>query len=43
VKARLAEQGAEVIANSPTEFRAFIRSETERLAGVIRDADIALD
>lgn len=43
VKARLAEQGAEVIANSPAEFRDFIRSETERLAGVIRDADIALD
>jgi tripartite-type tricarboxylate transporter receptor subunit TctC len=43
VRTRLAEQGAEVIANSPAEFRAFIRSETERLAGVIRDANIALD
>jgi tripartite-type tricarboxylate transporter receptor subunit TctC len=43
VRARLAEQGAEVIANSPPEFRAFISSETERLAGVIRDANMALD
>jgi len=43
VRARLAEQGAEVIANSPAEFRAFISSETERLAGVIRDANMALD
>jgi tripartite-type tricarboxylate transporter receptor subunit TctC len=43
VRARLAEQGAEVIANSPAEFRAFIGSETERLAGVIRDANMALD
>jgi tripartite-type tricarboxylate transporter receptor subunit TctC len=43
VRARLAEQGAEVIASSPAEFRAFIRSETERLSGVIRDANIALD
>jgi tripartite-type tricarboxylate transporter receptor subunit TctC len=43
VRARLAEQGAEVVANSPAEFRAFIGSETERLSGVIRDANIALD
>jgi tripartite-type tricarboxylate transporter receptor subunit TctC len=43
VRTRLAEQGAEVIANSPAEFRAFISSETERLAGVIRDANMALD
>jgi tripartite-type tricarboxylate transporter receptor subunit TctC len=43
VRARLTEQGAEVIANSPAQFRAFIGSETERLAGVIRDANIALD
>jgi tripartite-type tricarboxylate transporter receptor subunit TctC len=43
VRARLAEQGAEMIANSPAQFRAFIASETERLSGVIRDANIALD
>jgi tripartite-type tricarboxylate transporter receptor subunit TctC len=43
VRARLADQGAEVIANSPAEFRAFIGSETERLSGVIRDANMALD
>jgi hypothetical protein len=32
-----------MIANSPAQFRAFIASETERLSGVIRDANIALD
>ena len=42
VHAKLVEQGAEVIANSPAEFRAFIRDETERLAGVIRRSNIAL-
>jgi tripartite-type tricarboxylate transporter receptor subunit TctC len=42
-RGRLAEQGAEVVASSPAEFRAFIGNETERLSGVIRDANIALD
>jgi tripartite-type tricarboxylate transporter receptor subunit TctC len=40
---RLAEQGAEVVGNSPEEFRAFIREETDRLARVIRGAKIQLD
>jgi tripartite-type tricarboxylate transporter receptor subunit TctC len=40
---RLAEQGAEVVANSPDEFRSFLREETDRLAQVIRGAKIQLD
>ena len=40
---RIVEQGAEVVANSPAEFRAFIKEETERLSRVIRDANIQLD
>jgi tripartite-type tricarboxylate transporter receptor subunit TctC len=43
VRDRLAEQGAEVVANTPDEFRAFIREETDRLAKVIRGAGIKLD
>ena len=40
---KLIEQGAEVVGNSPAEFRAFIQDETERLAVVIRSAGIQLD
>ena len=43
VRAKIVEQGAEVIANSPAEFRAFINDETERLASVIRGSNIVLD
>ena len=43
VHAKIVEQGAEVVANSPAEFRAFIKDETERLAGVIQGANIRLD
>jgi len=43
VKTRIVEQGAEVVADTPAEFRAFIRDETERLARVIRAAGIRLD
>jgi tripartite-type tricarboxylate transporter receptor subunit TctC len=43
VRARIAEQGADVVANSPVEFRAFIKDETDRLRGVIRGANIQLD
>jgi hypothetical protein len=38
VRAKIVEQGADVIANSPAEFRAFIRDESARLAGVIRNS-----
>jgi tripartite-type tricarboxylate transporter receptor subunit TctC len=40
---RLEAQGAEVVAGSPDEFRAFIRTETDRLSRVIRAANIRLD
>ncbi len=43
VRAKIVEQGADVIASSPAEFRAFLREETDRLAAVIRNAGIALD
>ena len=43
VHSRIVEQGAEVVGNSPAEFRAFIKNETERLAAVIRNAKIQLD
>ena len=43
VRAKILEQGAEIVANTPAEFRAFIKDETERLAAVIRGANISLD
>jgi tripartite-type tricarboxylate transporter receptor subunit TctC len=43
VQAKILEQGAEIVASSPEEFRAFIKDETDRLAAVIRGANIALD
>ncbi len=43
VRAKIAEQGAEVIASSPVGFRDFLKDETDRLAAVIRNAGIALD
>jgi tripartite-type tricarboxylate transporter receptor subunit TctC len=43
VVAKLTEQGAEIVANSPAEFRAFIKEETDRLSVVIRAANIELD
>ena len=43
VRARIAEQGADVVASTPAEFRNFIRREAERLAIVIRNANIQID
>jgi tripartite-type tricarboxylate transporter receptor subunit TctC len=43
VRDRIVEQGAEVVGNTPAEFRAFIKAETERLAVVIRNAKMQLD
>jgi tripartite-type tricarboxylate transporter receptor subunit TctC len=43
VRAKILEQGAEIVANSPNEFRAFIKEETERLSAVIRAANMSLD
>ena len=42
-RARIVEQGADVVGSTPAEFRAFIKDETERLAVVIRQANIHLD
>jgi tripartite-type tricarboxylate transporter receptor subunit TctC len=43
VRARIAEQGADVVANSPAEFGAFLKEETERLAAVIKRSGMQLD
>lgn len=40
VAKRIAELGADVVANSPKEFAAYIRSEVTRWAKVIKDANI---
>ncbi|MEP7031061.1 MAG: tripartite tricarboxylate transporter substrate binding protein [Pseudolabrys sp.] len=40
VKAKLGAQGAELIGNSPAEFRAFIDSEIKKWAKVIKDAKV---
>jgi tripartite-type tricarboxylate transporter receptor subunit TctC len=42
-RGRIADQGADVVAGTPAEFRAFIQAETERLSAVIRKANIQLD
>ena len=42
-RARVVEFGGEVVANSPAEFRAFIKDETEHLAKVVQGAGIRLD
>ena len=43
VRARIAEQGAEVIGGSSEDFATFLRAETERLSAVIKRANIQLD
>jgi tripartite-type tricarboxylate transporter receptor subunit TctC len=43
VRTRITEQGAEVVASTPAELRAFVKDETDRLARVIREANIQLD
>jgi tripartite-type tricarboxylate transporter receptor subunit TctC len=40
---KLTEQGAEIVANSPAEFRQFIKDESDRLSAVIRNANIHID
>jgi tripartite-type tricarboxylate transporter receptor subunit TctC len=42
-RARVVEFGGEVVANTPAEFRAFIKNETEHLARVVQGAGIRLD
>ena len=43
VRARLAEQGADVVGGSPQGFATFLHAETERLSAVIKRANIHLD
>lgn len=43
VRARLAEQGAEIVGGTPADFARFLKEETKRLAAVIRRANIQLD
>jgi tripartite-type tricarboxylate transporter receptor subunit TctC len=43
VRARIAEQGAEVIGGSAEDFATFLKAETERLSAVIKRANIQLD
>jgi tripartite-type tricarboxylate transporter receptor subunit TctC len=43
VRERIVEQGAEVVASSPEEFRDFLKAETDRLAAVVRNAKMQLD
>ena len=40
IRARLSALGASVLPGSPTQFRRFIKEETENYAGVIRSAKI---
>jgi tripartite-type tricarboxylate transporter receptor subunit TctC len=43
VKERLAAQGAETLTGTPQEFGAFIRSETDKWAKVVRFSGARLD
>ena len=43
VRARLAEQGAEIVGGTPDDFARFLKAETERLSAVIKRAKIQLD
>ena len=40
VKQRLADQGAEIVGSSPSQFAAYLRSETEKWAKVVKAAGI---
>jgi tripartite-type tricarboxylate transporter receptor subunit TctC len=42
-RAKIVEQGADVVGDTPKEFRDFIKEETDRLSIVIRNANIQLD
>ncbi len=43
VRKRFQELGAETVMNSPAEFAAFLRTETDRLGALIRERKIAAD
>ncbi len=43
VRDRIADQGAEIIGNTPAEFAAFIRSERTKYARIVKDANIKIE
>lgn len=43
VRAKLLEQGVDVVANSPAEFGRFLAEETDRLSAVVRSQKIRMD
>ncbi len=43
VKAKIEEQGADVVASTPEECRRFIQAEIEKWGKVIRDNNISAD
>jgi tripartite-type tricarboxylate transporter receptor subunit TctC len=40
VKAKLLDAGADVMPTSPTEFATFVKAESEKFAGIIKDANL---
>jgi len=43
VKARIAEQGADIVGDTPAEFAAFIAAESAKYAKIIKQAGVKLD
>jgi tripartite-type tricarboxylate transporter receptor subunit TctC len=43
VKQRLADQGAEIVGSSPSQFAAYLRTETQKWAKVVKAAGIKPD
>ena len=43
VQARFAENGAEVVGNTPEQMSRFVRDESERWAKIIKDANVTVD
>jgi len=43
VKARIAEQGADIVGDTPAEFAAFISNESAKYARIIKQAGVKLE
>ena len=43
MKQRLADQGAEVVANTPEEFAVFIREDTAKWAQIVKTSGIKIE
>ena len=43
MKQRLADQGAEVVANTPEEFAVFIREDTAKWAKIVKDSGVKVE